>query len=204
LCRASHGYGAPMGRQRRPEVAGGYYHVTARGNSGAAICGDDDDFALLFGLLAHAVARFDWQCFAYCLLSNHYHLVLRITAATLSRGMRWLNGLYAHRHNERHGRKGHLFGGRYRTGVIESDRHLAEACRYVDLNPVRAGLCNHPGEWRWSSYGASVGEVSRPSILSLDVVRAFGGADGYAEYVEEGLAAIRAERHARKRVRPEV
>ena len=188
-----------MPRQPRYEVAGGYYHVTARGNSGNAIVVDDDDFALLFGYLVQAVARFDWECFAYCLLPNHYHLVLRIETETLAPGMRWLNGIYAHMHNGRHGRKGHLFGGRYRTGFIQSDDHLAEACRYVDLNPVRAGLCAHPRDWRWSSYRAHVGDVPPPSFLSLDIVNSFAGPAAYAEYVEQGLAAIRAEREARKK-----
>jgi hypothetical protein len=104
--------------------------------------------------------------------------------------MRSLNGLYAQTHNDRHGRSGHLFGGRYRTGFIEREGHLAKACRYVDLNPVRAGLCGHARDWPWSSYRALVGDAPVPPFLSLDLVKSFGGAEGYAEYVEEGLAAI--------------
>jgi hypothetical protein len=111
--------------------------------------------------------------------------------------MRRLNGGYAHMHNKRHDRTGHLFGDRYRMTFIESERHLAEACRYVDINPVRAGLCGHPADWPWSSYRALVGDVPLPSFLSLDVVGSYGGAAGYAAYVEEGLAAIRSERQAR-------
>src|SRR5206468_8690857 len=98
-----------------------------------------------------------------------------------------------HTHNGRHGREGHLFGGRYRTGFIQSEDHLAKACRYVDLNPVRAALCAHPREWPWSSYRALVGGIPAPQFLSLDVVQSFGE-QAYAEYVAAGLAAIRAER----------
>ncbi len=183
-----------MPRQSRHEVAGGYYHVTARGNGGHPIFLTDDDYAFLLAFLGRAVKRFNWRCFAYCLLTNHYHLVLAIRERTLSRGMRWLNGLYAQTFNDRHRRTGHLFGDRYRTSLIESDEHLAEACRYVDLNPVRAGLCDHPGEWPWSSYRALVGDTPAPPFLSLDVVKSFGGSQSYEEYVAESLAAIRHER----------
>ena len=183
-----------MPRQPRYEIAGGYYHVTARGNGGGTIFLDNDDYAFFLSFLTRIVARFDWQCFAYCLLPNHYHLVVQITAETLARGMRSLNGLYAHTHNGRHGREGHLFGGRYRTGFIQSEDHLAKACRYVDLNPVRAGLCAYPRQWPWSSYRALAGEIPPPPFLSLDVVQSFGERQAYAAYVEDGLAAIRAER----------
>jgi REP-associated tyrosine transposase len=174
-------------RQARQEEAGRYYHVTARGNSGNRIFLDDDDYGFLFAYTAHAVARFDWRCFAYCFLPNHYHLVVRIGTPLLSRGMQWLNGRYARTHNVRHKRTGHLFGDRYRTALIESDGHLVEACRYVDLNPVRARLCTHPREWPWSSYRASAGEVAQPSLLSLEVVTRFGGPTAYGDYVAEAI-----------------
>jgi putative transposase len=183
-----------MPRQPRYEVAGGYYHVTARGNAGEPIFLEDDDFAFLLSYLGRAVKRFEWQCFAYCLLPNHFHLVIRIATETLSRGMRWLNGLYAQTFNDRHGRTGHVFGDRYRTSLIESDEHLAHACCYVDCNPVRAGLCSHPRDWPWSSYRALVGETPAPPFLSLEVVKSFGGFQAYEEYVAEALAALRQER----------
>jgi putative transposase len=188
------GYGDRMPRQPRHEIPGGYYHVTAHGNGDTRIFVDDDDYAFFLSFLGRIVKRHDWQCFAYALLPTHYHLVLRIDDADLSQGMRSLNGLYAQTHNGRHGRSGHLFGGRYRTGLIESDDHLAKACRYVDLNPLRAGLCNHPRDWPWSSYPALVDEVPAPPFLSLDLVSEFGGGEAYGAYVDEGLAAIREER----------
>jgi putative transposase len=188
-----------MPRQLRPEVAGGYYHITAHGNGDAAIFGEDDDFAFFLSFFGRIVKRCAWQCFAYCLLPTHYHLVLRISEANMSAGMRSLNGLYAQTHNDRHGRSGHLFGGRYRTGFIQSEEHLAKACRYVDLNPVRAGLCAHPRDWPWSSYRALVGEIAAPPFLSLEVVKSFGGPEGYASYIDEGLAAIAEERQRFKK-----
>jgi putative transposase len=187
-----------MPRQPRQEEAGGYYHVTAHGNGDQPIFIEDDDYVFFLSFLGRIVKRCAWQCFAYCSLPTHYHLVLRISEANLSRGMRSLNGLYAQTHNDRHGRSGHLFGGRYRTGFIQSEEHLAKACRYVDLNPVRAGLCAYPGNWPWSSHRALVGEIAAPPFLSLDLVKEFGSGEAYAVYVAEGLAAIREERQQQK------
>jgi putative transposase len=187
-----------MPRQLRYEEAGVHYHVTAHGNGDTALFVENEDYAFFLSFLGRIVKRSAWQCFAYCLLPTHYHLVLRISEANLSRGMRSLNGLYAQTHNDRHGRSGHLFGGRYRTGVIQSDEHLAKACRYVDLNPVRAGLSAHPRDWPWRSYRALVGEVAAPPFLSLDFVKDFGSGEAYAEYMVEGLTAIRAERQQQK------
>jgi putative transposase len=152
----------------RQEVPAGYYHVTARGIGG--LFHDDHDRTWFLTLLTRLVRKEAWQCLAYCLMTNHYHLVLRVRDATLSRGIQWLNGLYAQTFNQRHHRRGHLFEGRFRLTFIETEEHLAEACRYVVCNPVRAGLCTHPEEWAWSSYRATAGSPA-----------------AYAAYVDETL-----------------
>ena len=177
-----------MPRQPRADVPAGYYHVTTRGNRNEAVFLDDVDRTWFLTLLTRLAARESWQCLAYCLMTSHYHLVLTVPNDSLPRGMRWLNGLYAQAFNARHDRRGHLFGGRYRLSYIESERHLAEACRYVVCNPVRAGLCDHPGEWVWSSYRASAGVEPAAGCLALSELRSlFGSADEYVALVDEVL-----------------
>jgi len=177
-------------RQPRYEVAGGHYHVTARGNSGDRIFADEQDFDRFVDFLARAVPDFGWRCFAYCAMPNHFHLVLQITRESLADGMRWLCGIYARTFNNRHGREGHVFGGRYRPGIIETEQHHAHACRYVECNPMRAGLCAHPRDWAWSSHRAAVGLTPAPAFLSRDVIRLVGGPKAYEEFMAELVAAI--------------
>ena len=181
-----------MPRSARRIVPAGFYHVTAHGTGNELIFLDDDDRTWFLTVLTRLVKRESWLCLAYCLMSNHYHLVLRVSEATLSRGMGWLNGLYAQAFNKRHKRRGHLFDSRYRLTFIETEEHLAEACRYAVLNPVRAGLCTHPDDWVWSSYRATAGLDRAPDCLSLSVINElFGPSSRYVEYVEEGLAPFR-------------
>jgi putative transposase len=145
----------------------GVYHVTQRGNNGSSIFLDDDDRAFFLSFLTRVVIRERWTCFAYCLMSNHYHAAIAITAPTLSRGMQWLNGIYARSFNGRHGQQGHVFGGRFRTGLIESEEHLHKACEYIELNPVRAGMCSDPNHWTWSSARARARLEPAPPFLDL-------------------------------------
>lgn len=101
-------------------------------------------------LLASVVDRFRWRCHAYCLMPNHYHLVVRALRVDLSRGMHRLNFLYAQGFNHRYERTGHLFQNRFGARLIESEEYLADACTYVRMNPVRAGLCVEAEDWPWS------------------------------------------------------
>src|SRR5207245_4269398 len=102
-------------------------------------------------------ARFDWTCHRFCLMPNHYHLVIEAMRPKLSRGMHRLNGTYAQWFNALHDRVGHLFQGRFGAYLIESDKHFEAVLRYVDENPVRAGLCASPEDWPWSSAGREAG-----------------------------------------------
>ena len=130
--------------------AEGVYHVTARGVARAAIAYDDGDRRLYLVLLARAARQEGWACHAFCLMPNHYHLIVETSLERLSRGLHRLNGVYAQTFNERHGRSGHLFGSRFAAFVIRDDQHLRQACEYVLQNPVRARLCLEAGEWKWS------------------------------------------------------
>ena len=174
-----------MGRDVRHQEAGAVYHAASRGNDGRDIFFDAQDrIAFLVRLERVARAR-GWRVYAYCLLTNHYHVLLAIPQGELSIGMQALNGGYSRRTNERYGRSGHLFRNRFFAGPVERGEHLLTAIRYIVLNPVRAGLCAHPGEWEWSSYRASAGLERRPEFLALDDLLAFfapGPARAMAEY----------------------
>ena len=128
----------------------GIYHVTSRGVARTAIARDDDDRRYFLVLLAREVRREAWDCHVFCLMPNHYHLVVDTTVESLSRGLHRLNGDLARAFNDRYRRWGHLFGDRFAAFFIRDDEHLANACEYVLNNPVRAGLCKRAEDWRWS------------------------------------------------------
>jgi REP element-mobilizing transposase RayT len=155
-----------VARPLRLQVADGIYHVTARGNERKSIYRDATDRQRCLEILAAAHERFRWRCLSYCLMSNHYHLLVRTLEPNLSRGMRDLNGVYAQFFNRRHERVGHLFQGRYRAILIEGDEHLLAVVAYIVRNPVRAGMCETLGEWPWSSHGAALGDRP-PGLLAL-------------------------------------
>jgi putative transposase len=146
-----------MPRPPRRELAGGIHHVTARGNNGEAVFRDMADRRNFLRLLRSALTDFDWLCLTYCLMTNHYHLLLLTQEPTLGAGIGWLNGTYAQRFNRRHSRTGHLWEQRYHSLLVERGAHLLEVIRYIALNPVRAGLCTRPEEWEWGAHRALAG-----------------------------------------------
>jgi REP-associated tyrosine transposase len=186
-----------MARPLRLEFSGALYHVTARGNERRSIfLGDaDSDRATFLEVLNATCERFTWLVHAYCLMTNHYHLLVETPEANLSRGMRQLNGVFTQYVNRFHRRVGHLFQGRFKAILVEPESYLLELSRYVVLNPVRAGMVAAPAEWRWSSYRATVGEAPAPKFLETDgVLRAFGeertaAVAGYRRFVAEGAGA---------------
>jgi REP element-mobilizing transposase RayT len=189
-----------MARPLRPLFPGGIYHVTARGNDRRAIFEDDADRSRFLIVLASVVARYRLRCHAYCLMGNHYHALLQTPEGNLSTAMRQLNGVYTQRFNRRHERSGHIFQGRYGAQLVDGHAHLREVCRYVVLNPVRAGLVEHPRDWPWSSYRATAGEIIPPGFLTVDWLRAVTGAGSltsaarsYVRFVEAGIDPGRAE-----------
>ena len=139
-----------MPRTPRRELPDGIYHVTSRGVARAAITRDNHDYVALRSQLREVIRKFGWNVFAYCLMPNHYHLIIETERELLSAGMHRLNGLYAQHFNRRHDRVGHVFQNRYQVSVIESDEHLLTAVVYVGQNPVRAGLCERASEWVWA------------------------------------------------------
>lgn len=152
-----------MAKPLRIEFAGALYHVTSRGNERKAIYFDDQDREKSLDLLEHVCKRFGWICHAYCLMTNHYHLLIETANGDLSKGMRQLNGVYTQYVNRAYVRVGHLFQGRYQAILVQKEDYLLELSRYVVLNPVRAGMVALPGEWEWSSYRATLGHADVPA-----------------------------------------
>ena len=168
-----------MPRRRRPLAAGLIYHVTARGNAKAATFLTDTDYEVFLSGLAVARHLDGLLCHAYCLMENHYHLIVETPRANLDAAMKRLNGTYAMRFNHHHERTGHVFQGRYGAKLITDDCYALTAVRYVAANPVQAGVCQTPEEWRWSSYAATAGFCPRPPFLTTRVLGWVGGRDEY-------------------------
>ena len=183
-----------MARPLRLEFAGAVYHLTSRGNARQKIFFDDGDRELFFQTLAHVVSRYSWVCHAYCLMANHYHLLVETPKANLSIGMRQLNGIFTQSLNRRHRRVGHLFQGRFKAILVEKESYLLELCRYIVLNPVRVKGRTSPAAWKWSSYRPTAGLVAVPEFLSTDwLLEQFGqnrrvAQKRYREFVRDGIA----------------
>jgi len=139
-----------VARIPRSALPDGSFHVGTRGVGQMPIYRDDADRLVFLRLLALATARFEWTCHAFCLMSNHYHLVLDATRQTLSDGLQVLNGLYAQGFNGKYRRWGHVFGDRFWSRSIQEE-DLERTCLYVMANPVRAGLCERMTDWPWSA-----------------------------------------------------
>jgi putative transposase len=183
-----------MPRRPRFQAPGAIYHLTSRGTEGRDIFLDDLDRRRFLSVLEKVVLERDWTCGAYCLMTNHFHVLVQTPNADLAAGMHRLNSVHANYFNRRHDHTGHLFQSRYYSEVIVHESHLLEVCRYIVLNPVRAGLCRRPGWWPWSSYRATAGYVSPPKFLAVDwVLGQFAttrrrAALRYVEFVAEGLS----------------
>lgn len=182
-----------MARPLRIEFDGAFYHITARGNERRDIFKSIKDRTQFLSYLESATERYDAAIHAYCLMTNHYHLLLETPSGNLSQIMRHINGAYTMYFNTKRKRAGHLFQGRYKAILVEADAYAKELSRYVHLNPVRAGIVRTPGEYRWSSYPGYIGKEKPPGWLSRELVLDYFGKNvsesqrGYRAFVEEGL-----------------
>ena len=157
-----------MARPLRVEYPGAYYHITTRGVARQDIFFREEDRRQFLDYVSETQERFGLVLHGYCLMGNHYHLEVETPEGELSRPLQWLNHRYASYVNRSYDRVGHLFQGRFKSAVIEAKRHLCELSRYIHLNPVRAGLVRHPGDYPWSSYRAFLGLMKRPHWLEID------------------------------------
>src|SRR6266436_7273755 len=164
-----------MPRQLRIQYEGTIYHLMSRGDRREEIFRDDLDRKSFLQTLSATCQKTGWQVHAYCLMSNHFHLVVETPQPNLVEGMKWFLGTYTQRFNRRHQHWGHLFGGRYKAQLIDerSPGYLVTAANYVHLNPVRAGLLRETGplhKYLWSSYPAYLQRRLRADWLRLDRV----------------------------------
>jgi putative transposase len=181
-----------MARPLRLEFPGALYHITSRGNGREDIYLSDDDRAAWLAILGQVCVRFNWVCHAYCLMTNHYHIIIETPDANLSKGMRQLNGVYTQSFNRVHGHVGNVFQGRFKAILVEKDRYLLELTRYVVLNPLRVKMVRQVERWPWSSYRATCGLEAKPDWLNTDFILAQFAAHRaraiakYAAFVQEG------------------
>ena len=159
-----------MARSLRIEFAGALYHITSRGNARENIYLNKEDRINFLELLAEVCVRHHWLCHAYCLMDNHYHLLIETQCASLSKGMKMLNGNYTQMYNKQHRRVGHVFQGRFKGVLVQEDAYLLELSRYIVLNPVRARMVHDASQWPWSSYCATAGLTGTVEALTIDWV----------------------------------
>jgi putative transposase len=166
-----------MARALRIQGAGLSYHVWSRGVGRMTIYLDETDRVRFLDIFGDSVVAHNVCCHAYCLMTNHYHIVITTDEPNLSHAIHQVNSRYAEWWNGRHRRPGHVFQGRFGAQVIQDESYLLTACRYVVLNPVRAGLVTSPEQWRWSSYRATAGLDEAPPFLQSDLVWRLLGSD---------------------------
>ena len=182
-----------MARPLRPQFPGAVYHITARGNDRQNIYYDEKDYLRFLKMLGQTVKQYGWLCHGYCLMSNHYHIILETPEPNLARGMKRLNSRYCITFNKRHRRVGHVLQGRYDAVVVQKEEHLLELCRYTVLNPVRACMVERPDDWKWSSYLATAGYDKPPPFLTTDWILAHFGRkrkkayENYIKFVYDGI-----------------
>lgn len=181
-----------MARPLRIELAGGLYHISSRGNRGEETFTDDADRQAFLEILGAVSDRMKWICHAYCLLPNHYHLVVETPQPNLAKGMRQLNGVYTQTFNRRHKRAGHIFQGRYKAVLVDRDPFLLEVIRHVLVSPVQLRLVRDATQWRWSSCRATMGKVDQPHWLHTDwILEQFAknrkkAQENFVEFLKEG------------------
>ena len=171
-----------MVRALRISFEGALYHVTNRGNEKANIFVDEKDKRFYLKLLKETILLHQWICYGYCLMNNHYHLLIETPKANISAGMKKINGEYTQYFNYKYHRIGHLFQGRFKAALVKKESHLLELCRYIVLNPVRAGLCQKPEDYEWSSYRSIIGRSPKINFVEAEwILSQFSGKNENAE-----------------------
>jgi len=175
-----------MARPLRIEFKGALYHILSRGNECREIFLDDDDCQAFLDVLKEMSERFEIDTFAYVLMRNHYHLLIRTNQPNLSKSMQWAGTTYTRRFNVKHSRSGHLFQGRFKSFIVQNDAYLTQLSCYIHRNPLRAGLVNRLAEYRWSSYRAYAYKASHADWLKKDLILSqYGGLYSYKAYREK-------------------
>lgn len=180
-----------MARPLRVEYPGAFYHVINRGNAGENLFKGIRDREKFLEYLETAIERFSLKIYTYCLMTNHFHVLLETQLPNLSQAIQWVNVSYAGYFNRKYQRNGHLFQGRFKSILVDADEYLKQLSRYIHLNPVRANLVEHPDEYKWSSYSTITGKTKEPAWLeSAWLLSQFGtkrkqAITNYKKFVEE-------------------
>ena len=159
-----------MARPLRVEYPGAFYHVINRGNAGEDVFKSLRDREKFLEYLEVATSRFFIRIHTYCLMTNHYHLLVETPEANLSRAIQWVNVSYAVYFNAKRGRRGHLFQGRFKSVLVDADEYLKQLSRYIHLNPVRAKMVASVSDYPWSSYSFFIGKKKIPKWLETDLL----------------------------------
>lgn len=162
-----------MARPLRIEYPGAYYHITSRGNERKAIFKNKTDRNSFLSYLKSAYLRYGATIHVYCLMNNHYHLLIETPKGNLSKIMQHINSAYTTYYNVKHKRAGHLFQGRYKAILVDADAYAGELSRYIHLNPVRAGMVDMPEKYTWSSYQYYIGKKKKPDWLAIDFIQSY-------------------------------
>jgi putative transposase len=180
-----------MARPWRIQYPGAIYHVTSRGNNRQDIFLDNEDRRYFLDLIPRASSRFNLRIFAFCLMTNHYHIFLQTPDANLAPAMHWLNTAYTVNFNRANKKSGHLFQGRYKSVLITDESHWLRLSMYIHLNPVRAGIFNDPAQYKWSSFRDYTRTTSRfPWLHEKHILKNYGpkGAASKKEYRKTCIA----------------
>jgi len=185
-----------MSRSPRILFPGACYHITSRGNRRATIFLDDHDYLTWHEAFDSTTDKFGFICHSFCLMPNHFHILLETPVANLSEGMQYLNSHYSQHFNKRHERSGHVLQGRFNAELVDQETYFAELGRYITLNPVRAGLAKAAADWRWSSYRYTAGLATPPEWLEIERMLAHFGQAGdsrrfsaFCTFVNAGIGA---------------
>jgi len=172
-----------MTRPLRIEYPGAFYHITSRGNARQNIFKTKKDFINFLDTLKENTKRYNWECCAYCLMSNHYHLLIKTLDPNLSHGMRQLNGVYTQKFNYKHKTVGHIFQGRYKAVLVDEEKYFYELIRYIVLNPVRTKMVKSPENYNWSSHKEMLTDTENNIIERENVLKRFDGLEEYRKYI---------------------
>ena len=183
-----------MARQLRTEFPGAIYHVYSRGNNKKSIFLDDIDRQKFLKTLSKVIIQHNYICYGYCIMGTHYHLILETPDGNISHGMHLMHSTYAQYFNMRHDCVGHVFQGRFHSILVQRESYLLELCRYIILNPIRAGLVKHPGNYKWSSFNEMIGTFKQKDrIVGSEWILSHFGAEpnearkNYIDFVLDGV-----------------
>ncbi len=196
-----------MARPLRIEYPGAYYHVMNRGLNRQRVFANDKDRHNFLDLLGEIHRLWKVEIYAYCLMGNHYHLLLQTPVGHLSRNMRHLDGIYTQKHNRVHHRDGPLFRGRYKAILIDADEYLLSVARYIHHNPKQAGIVSAIGNYRWSSHRGYVNYKKAPNWLNTEEILSILGRgssriEQYKKYMDSGVEKEIKEYYSRRYLRP--